>query len=311
MTEPAVQAVHTAPVVALTNEEMLDSAGLITFIRMRGDTSYDVLAEAWEGEGLDDDLLLTRPSDTVACRRAVMRLKSPTMIVRPLHRTDDPNGWAMVSESTDTTVHHTPTLHILPNAIGRLGFELPDLTKITPNSSGTDQEVMAANIQWRYEFYLENVVNTDVSAWFVRLCQYLHALSLRDTGGFYFIPATNVPTWERIVSAIRSATAHDIGLIPAMRTEEAVRSILSSLEYEAEQEAEAMFDEIGEGLGKRALETRANKCDALLRKVAEYEKLLGVSMDGLNARLTELQGSLAAVTLVNTSDENAGGVLAL
>lgn len=302
-----------APVVALTNEEMLDSAGLITFIRMRGDTSYYALAEAWEAAGLDEDLLLTRPSDTVACRRACSKQKGPNLIVRPLHRKDEPNGWALVKERTDTTVHHEPTLHVLPNAIGRLGFETPnDLAKVTPDEHGDEQERLAFDVNADYQFYLENVVNTDVSAWFVKLCQYLHALTLRDTGGFYFIPAHNVATWERMVSAIREATQHDIGLIPAMRTEEAVRSILSSLEHEAETEAQSMFEEIGEGaLGKRALETRANRCDSLRLKVAEYEKLLGVSMQSLNDRLNDLQASLAAATMVATSDDNATGVLAL
>ena len=115
-----------------------------------------------------------------------------------------------------------------------------------------------------------------------------------------------------MAKVIRENTPHDVGMIPAMKSDEAVRTILASLEAEAESEADKLFDAVAGGdLGAKALQTRGDRCDALMRKVSEYEKLLGVSATALNERLTELRGSLAAATMVATTDENATGVFAL
>lgn len=301
---------NSAPVVALTTN-IEGAAGVITFLRRNGDTNYERLYAAWEAEGLDVDLLPELPSDTVACRLAVYAQRSKgdgtAVLARPLKRTDNPDGWALVRETTGQTLQHAVIMHVLPNAIGRLTFETANGTKVLPDEHGNPVERRAWEIVESYNWHVDHLTSQSMSGFFVRLCAWLNALTLRDTGGVYFIGAQHVPTWDRMVSAIRAATAHTVGYIQAMRTDEAVATILDSLSAEANSAAAALFDEIAGGeLGAKALETRGNQVDALRRKVAEYEQLLGVKAEALHARLTELDGTLAAATMVAAPDTNRG-----
>lgn len=305
----------TAPNVIAVRGDQIEHAGIMTFWRMAGETDLQALEEAWTAEGLDPELLPSLPTDTVACRRAVQEQRSTTTIVRQLKRSNNPDGWALVSERTDTTLHHTPTLHVLLNKVGQLSFETPDGAPVVPSLSGVnngDVRDTARAVSLAYERHLNALSSDDMSKWLVRTVRSLNALGLKDTGGVYFVAHTFAPQWERIVKCVREATAHEVLLVRAMRDDEAVDAILSSLQAEAQSEAQSMFDEIAEGkLGGRALENRADKCDALRRKVAQYEGLLGRTLPQLNERLTELSGSLAAAVMVATADDAARGVLAL
>lgn len=303
-----------AQVVAV-HGDAIQEAGTITFWRMSGDTDGAKLEAAWTAAGLDPDDLPSLPTDTVACRRAVYEQRGPATIVRPLRRRDDPDGWALISETTDKTIHHTPELHVLPNKIGQLKFETPDGDEVIPSPPGVNRgsvHDIAREIADSYDRHLSTLNSNDMSTWLVKAVRDLDALGLKDTGGVYFVARQFVPQWERITKVVREATPHEVLLIPAMRTDEAVETILSSLQAEAEAEAQSMFDEIAEGsLGGRALRNRADKCAALQRKVQQYERLCGRALPGLTDRLTELSGSLAAARMVSTPDDKATGVLAL
>lgn len=295
------------PAVIAVRGDNIQDAGTITFWRMKGDTDAAALEQVWTAEGLDPEDLPSLPTDTVACRRAVHEQRNASTIIRPLRRRNEPDGWAIVSETTDRTVHHVPTLHVLPNRIGQLTFETPDGDAVIPSPPGItrgDVHDTAREVSEAYERHLSKLSSNDMSMWFVHTVRTLDALGLKDTGGVYFIAKPFVPTWERMVRCIRTATPHEVSLIPAMRTEEAIDAILSSLESEAQAEAEAMFEEVASGeLGGRALKTRADRCDAIRRKVAQYERLLGRALPTLHERLTELSGSLAAAAMVAVADD--------
>lgn len=293
--------------------DRIDSAGVITFWRMDGTMSADALTEAWTSNGFDGDDLPPLPSAVAALRRAVYEQRKENVIVRPLRRADF-SGWAIVEETTEATLEHTPLLHVAVDDFGRLTFEEP-LSYATLRADATSEDIaeqVAAEIASAYDRFLGLVTASDASAWLVKRVHAYAAIPLRDTGGFYFIPHPQSQRWEIEAKVIRNATPHDIGLIPAMKTEEAVRTILTSLEEEANAEAARMFEDVTGGeLGERALKTRADRCDTLIRKVADYERLLGVSATTLNTRLEELRTSLAAATLVATTDAKATGILAL
>lgn len=289
--------------------DRIEAAGVITFWRMAGNMDITALATAWAEEGFDSDDLPPLPSAAAALRRAVYEQRKNDILVRPLRRADF-SGWAVVGEITGETLEHTPLVHVSVDDFGRLWFEEPGTDDAALNVQLAQQ--ITDNIKAAYNRYLGLVTAADASSWLVKRVHAFAAIPLRDTGGFYFVPFPHSQRWERVAKIIRNATPHDVGLIPAMKTDEAVRTILVSLEEEANAEAARMFEDIANGeLGERALSTRADRCSVLMRKVADYERLLGVQASALNTRLEELRTSLAAATLVATSDANATGILAL
>lgn len=298
-------------IIAISGDN-LKSAGTLSFVRISGATDYAKLATAWAANDLDAELLPELPTDAVACSRAVKDQTSTDRLARILRRPKQANGWALVDETTDRTLHHSVALHVFPNAIGRLGFEAQNGTKVSPLPYGTNLEQLAASVNERYAHHMDHLSTGDVSGWFVSLCRSQDAVALRDTGGFYFIPAHNVPTWDRMVKAIREGSDHGVGMIQAMTTDDAVATILDSLTSEAETVADELFRGVVDGeLGQRALLNRGDRCSALVAKVKQYEALLGVSLKTLRERLGGLQTSLSAATLVATPDSKATGALAL
>ena len=162
----------------------------------------------------------------------------------------------------------------------------------------------AGELRAAYERHLGCMSANDVSTWMCELLKVVNGVSLRDTGGIYFIPRSSLATWRAMMGAVRACSAHAVFEVPALRSDEAVEAILDAITREAETAAADMEEEIiMTDLGARALRTRANRCEAIQRKLEDYEQLLGRGMDTLKERLGGLQAQMAAAALAASADE--------
>jgi hypothetical protein len=151
-------------------------------------------------------------------------------------------------------------------------------------------------IESDYRRALATYDHTDVSGWISgRLLPYVNAVSLRASGGIYFVPAGHaVDTWRRMVETLRTVSQHVVYEVAALHTRTAVTAILAAVTREAEDVAVEMEAELIEkDLGVRALRNRVSKLDAVANKVSAYEGLLGSTLDTLRARLEALNTQMA------------------
>jgi hypothetical protein len=134
----------------------------------------------------------------------------------------------------------------------------------------------------------------------------LGAVSLRESGGVYFIPRTNTSIWMKVAAAL-DAVGSSVFTIPAMKTAEAVAAITDAITAEAAALSKSIEDEMektGEdALGSRALKTRVNTLEEMIAKVGTYEELIGRQLE-IRERVQRLSAnvSAAALTAMNESE---------
>lgn len=283
-------------VVAVT--ESIQQAGAIVMWTLHGPTKVEQLATAWNAEGLDPKLLPEVPTGATVLRRAVQVLRDRDRIVHPTK-----GGFLVVGVRPAAVEGGDEEFDVLARV--RLRYDAGDarsgVLDVHTHDANLRNEVFAA---WQQH---EGVLATqDVSAWLASLVPSLDGVSLRSTGGVYFIPATQLEQLDRVVKAVRADTTHEIYRIPALAGDEAVRAILDSLSTEATEAVDAMFEDVSKGdLGDRARENRLARTDALEQKVARYTELLGVSMEGLTERLEQLRGALTVGMLATPAADKA------
>jgi hypothetical protein len=281
--------------------EASETAGAISYWRLSGNVELAALALAWAGQGLDKDLLPAQPGDEVALGRAVRDQAGKRRVVRPLGKR---GAWVIkdeaVAASGDDVVH---------TRVCTVKFESGSAA-IEPGEVPSDVfEATAAAIRAGFRQARVELAPEDISGWLIALARDRAAVSLRDSGGIYFVPRTGVEFWRKAVKAIESVGAHRIFQIPALKNSEAIDAILDAVTNETRAAAEAIEAElVAEGddaLGARALKTRAEACGSLLSKVEAYENLLGVKLPALVTRIEDLRAGVAAAALKTESAADA------
>lgn len=290
--------INDAGFVAVTDSLPEGTAGAIVLWRLQGDTNYDALKAAFVGQGLDEKLLPSLPSDEVAFRRAVKAQEEKRVLVRKL---PTGYGYALVHEQAavlpeaDVGEDYQPLNYVVTLTIkliqGGLMFSHPDLPVCA--------EVFAA-----FNANRARIESNDTANWLCEMVRHVKAVGLRDTGGVYFIPRETLPVWRKIVAALRTASATYVAEIQALKSKDAVDAILDSLEREADTFLGTLEEELKEaaatpdGMGVRAIRTRTAKCEASAAKLDTYEQLLGVKLDKVRARTEALKANLAAAALI-------------
>jgi hypothetical protein len=257
-------------------------AGVIVWWRLSGDASLEELTAEWEAAGLPAEELPSATGPAAALTRALGEHRGKRSLVRPL---DADDGKALVEERANgEDLTYDVALRAKVDGLGRLVIDPPD-------------HAYAKRLRAAYELHLARVA--DVGGWLVRRVRALDGVALRDTGGIYYLPPSSVPTWEKIATCLHLSSGHRVNGVPAMRTDDAVASILDALTVEATAAAEEMEAELREGLTPKKADHRVVRCAEVEAKVARYEALLGSKTDALVERLENLRASLAAVALAS------------
>jgi hypothetical protein len=256
------------------------TAGAVVYWTLQGAIDHAKLVAAWKDAGLDPDDLVAPPSAVMALQRAVRQFASKRVLARSITQ----GHWALVDEQVvgDKLVYTD-----LLNA--KLDTAAETLT-LTPDHGG----VRAA-----YDVHRTVVETRDVSNWLAGICEDLGGVTLRNTGGIYFLPPAALEKFRKIIAVLAQVSAHTIHRIPAMKCEEAVAAVLKAVEDEAKDAAEALDADLADTeLGHKALTGRAAKAEKVKAKLVAYEELLGKEMTVLKDKLEDLRANLAAAALV-------------
>ncbi len=278
--------------------EVVETSGAVAYFRVATETQLSTLADAWRKEGLDAALLPKPPEDLVALGRAVNAMAEKRRLVRPLERR---GAWAIVEETVKQGEPPTyRTLVTVRQAAGAPQINMVDATGLewAQLSTSIDKDFLSAR---------NTLAHHDISSWLIDLAYSNGAVSLRESGGVYFIPRQAMDLWRKIVTAV-DASGSSVFTIPAMRTAEAVAAITDAITQEAvgiAAKIEAELIATGDSaLGQRAIKTRIKESEALLAKLATYEELVGRQLE-IRERITTMQGNAAALLLSVTTETEA------
>lgn len=289
---------HTREQLVIT-ESVVAVAGAVSYWRIASDTNLVTLAAAWKKHGLAEDQLPTPPKDEVALGRAVADMVEKRVLVRPLARR---GAWGIVQETVTERPGTTPRLDhtTLVNVFFRQG------QMVVEQAQGTweQRNLYVARVDDAFNRHRNSLAHSDISSWLLGIAYKLGAVSLRDSGGVYFIPRKDIEIWNKVADAVEE-TGSTIFRIPAMRTAETVAAITDALTAEAAAVAQTMEDELmatgDDALGVRALKTRAVSATALLEKLSTYEELIGRQLD-IRQRIESLSANIVAVALTSSNE---------
>ncbi len=268
--------------------QTVNTLGVVTYWMMPAiETRYEMLEQAWAEQGLDPKLL---PKPTGACKalhRALEAQKGPRRLPRPLAKG---KHWAVVDEEVlgdDNLTHRVVATAKLETIDG-----VKQKLVVTGNG-------IASAIEAGYAAQMELINQNDLVSLMIAMARRCLAVTLRPTGGVYFIPAAGLEFWDRVCTVITRLSPQAV--VYALKPEidpTSVRAVLDAITAEAESdiatlnaELKASFDETVP-LGTRALKTRSVAVDALTAKVASYASLLGQTMPGITTALEGLQIAL-------------------
>ena len=238
-----------------------------------------------------------QPSDIVALHRAA--LATSKVLKLELHGRER-GRWALVGK---------PSMEDDPEDPGasRLAYPVEAEAELLDGAlvlKGDDR--FRDLLRAEYSLARDQIASQDIGAWLCRKLSALSAVSLRPSGGFYFLPRPEVEKWEKLSGALKACSRHSVFAIPAMRSSDAVDAILQALTSDTQQACDKIAGEIG-AVGKRALESRQLETANLLERTMKYESLLGTRLDSLRKAIEETRGAVATAMLTVGQDETEEG----
>ena len=288
--------------------EALSTAGAVSYWRAGGNISIAALRKAWEEAGLDMALLRKEPEPETALRRATLDLAERTsvnekterrILVRPMAEV---STWGIVEEIVQEGFAPSyTTLAIVSFVNDKPHVEQHD---------GTEEQTTDIEKRVLVGFHAQQGLfdPADITGWLVKLAyKTCKAVTLRDSGGVYFIPRPAMEFWNKAANVIETVSHknHKVFRIPAMKNAEAVEAIVDAVSAEAEQVAKQIDDQVNAGLGARALETRKAAVNELLAKIASYEELVGQQLK-VRERVESLGAAVAAAALASMVSDGEG-----
>ena len=212
-------------------------------------------------------------------------------LVRPL---PGESGYAVVSESRDengVSLDHSVDFDaLLPSGSGDPVYRNPE----TGLPCNPPEEV---RILHRYQIELKRLPSNKVSIALVRVLDHMHAVSLRPTGGIYWLPQGAVSKFQEAAKAFEEASEDSSNIIYFQTTamdDDLRRTVVDSLKRSISNEVSTMEEDVMTGdLGKRAIKTKKERCAKLRARVIGYQKMFSVTLKELEDHLDTVESAEA------------------
>ena len=267
------------------------NAGAIVWWRLTDAVSVDRLAAAWTMAAHPMGLLPNRSSGFAALRSALQDVsKGNRVLVRPL---EGRIGFALVDEEAsrdDLQYDVRVTVKLDDNE---------DVGLIFSHAGGQESDIEKA-FNARKGSYSGGRIGSWLSDLAMHQCS---GISLRPTGGVYFIPRDSVEQFRSYADALEMSSACTVYEVPAMESESAVKAILDALMAEAETEVEEIATDLAPDTHKKSLNSRKRRCEAMGKKLEAYADLLGDALDGIKAKLDVTHAKVVEALLDDIGDQ--------
>lgn len=262
-------------------------AGRIIYWRLEGDVDAEELAAVWTSP---EKIPTPRGPNGALFYATSAAARARDHLVRRI-----PGGYAVVKDETNAHANLLARDAVVTRDAWKSNTVVSAVL-VEPETEGGEPELRfdppdspyAVKITEEFAYYRRALTTREIATALPAYALHLGGVSLRDTGGVYFIPHDALPAWDAIQDAFRRASDHRFFGVAVTRAEDAAEAFLDAVAREAQAFLDSALSELP-ALGKRARATVAAKAQAMTAKVARYEALFGAD------RHAALRGALDAL----------------
>lgn len=251
------------------------------------DVERQALVLAWQTAGLDPDLLPEVPTPEKALRAAVRAAQTGLrdQLVRLSYEGPDALVF-VVKQEAKTLDHDTDYATLAKITLDRTNGQL----------TVTGQADVTSKIQVEFTRLLATHTARDVMTTIVKSLRKWAAVSLRETGGIYWVPTTQKAKLLALQQAVQTIGKSQVYLVPVFGSPEASRSIGAAAAGTIEADLAALKAEIDgfleEAPRASTLTRRLDAFEDLRARADLYRTILGVTVDDLDARLADMTATV-------------------
>lgn len=257
------------------------------------------LEEVWTGAGLSTSLLPEPPTPEKALRAAVREaaVGQQDHLIRLGKDDDQELVFAIVEEQRDGTgnVSHRQE--------ARIALHKQTTPLLVSDAPGNE---LVSAVRERYERLLTTHTADDVRRALVKTLASCAAVTLRDHGGVYWVPAPYAETLRRLQIAVGGIGASRVDVVPVHASPEASKALGDAARSALEDDLAVLSAEIEAFLHEppdraATLTRRLAIFDELRSKARLYHSVLQVQVSDLDARLDELTRHVEGLLLAKAS----------
>lgn len=270
---------------------MLRVDGAVVFWSLGTSSSVDLIRQGWEQIGPAWGRLAPKERNKVGILHDALSVVFPRSLLRPLEKRE---GFAVLHETRFKDEVSTICTHAVA---------IDESTEYIDFRRGYDM-ALRQRVVHEYDQQKQLVKPIQVATALIACVNELAGVSLRPSGGFYWLSDAALPTWDRLVAVVKAAGKNNIYQITHNFDAESIRAVRDAVLAEAEKEADAILSAVESGeLGERGLKSQARAAENLQRKVQEYERILGEALPAAaaiasKAELTAVSAHLTAASAV-------------
>lgn len=279
----------------IATESDTGASGVITYWSLSGSANHATMLSAWVMAGMNEDDFIKPVSALVALRRAVEEVGPAGCLVKPLEQTEEGYTCLIPTQSKGKKQTWQTIFSAFITQAGKLDVWVEDDEVLQQ-----DPRKLAGHIEDQMMVELGTLRAMDISMWLVKMADRVRAVSLRESGGFYFIPkGVNQDMWERTATVLAHTSAARIMTIPAMHSHQATLAVVQALTDEISASTKSMQEALDAArMGKRALDTKIGTCADMIEKIDTYEGLLGAKMTEMREAVDTLRAKYVEAWVV-------------
>lgn len=282
------------------NKQSVSASGAIVFWNC-GPSSRELIAALYERLGLEKHTPNVRTNEAALQTALLERYAGPTVEIQKHDKARD-NGFEVVDvdRGTDQNEYHT-------RFCVKVG--LNEQVETWRGGYGEGHE-----IQSEFDKQKRMLTAQAVGKSLVDVLGTLAAVSLRQSGGMYWIPEEAIDRWIELGAGIEAAAdepdANKIYWVRTIMDETGIRAVKDAITSEVTSAATELTREIVEGnLGEVALETRKTRAIFLRERVTTYSQILGDALQTLKDVVSVAEQAAASALAVQQSGDVFEGIM--
>lgn len=262
----------------MTDERTIGFNGATVYWSLRDGANLQQLQEGFSTLGLDA-AIPEELEDSIAVRRALSKV-FPTRrtLVRPMERR---GKWAVVQETVgqeELEHEHTLTVEAIRADYGQ------KTVIVQPYLSEWGRPIQDAFMEEK-----KTLPSSRLGKSLTTVIASLRGISLRESGGFYWIPQEGLELWKEVGEVVAAAGGGTLYALKTALDNATVSAVCDGLTAQVESEVERLTEEISSGeLQKRAIRNRKARARKLDELVSFYSGILGKALNGLTGKVEEI-----------------------
>ena len=293
----------------------VDGAGAVVFWSLSGPTNYEVFIDQLIAHGIPESVHPEPPTPAEAMRSAEKDCRKylpAGFFTRKL----DKHVYGVVREDRDSddaktgTETYEPVLKIgvavtpVEDDNGKIiDHRIKFWSKYRRRDSAQDElGGYVSELVDRFRAARGELALHHMDWWTRRHC---HVVALGERGKPYYVAPDRMASYTALSQAIAASGAHTFNSIPAMRSEDAINSVMAACLREVTKKCEAVYvalENEDKPLGARALRTKQSELDKLIEKMSSFESLLGPKLEQLREDIEECRATVVEVELMLDDD---------